>query len=93
MADALRTLLDLPEQEKSERGLEHTPREIWQQPTTWSKTYMRCQERQRRTERRSAARRNRTRQYLFAHRISGGRGHLGLHGKSAGSVAAAALEL
>ncbi len=45
MADALRTLLDLPEQEKSERGLEHTPREIHQQPATWSQTYMRCQER------------------------------------------------
>ena len=38
-------LLDLPEQEKSERGLEHTPREIWQQPATWSKTYERCRDR------------------------------------------------
>jgi tagatose-6-phosphate ketose/aldose isomerase len=45
LADALRTLLDLPEQEKIERGLEHTPREIWQQPDTWSKTYGRCKER------------------------------------------------
>ena len=45
MADALRTLLDLPEQERAERGLEHTPREIWQQPDTWSKTYERCKER------------------------------------------------
>ncbi|HET7891869.1 MAG TPA: SIS domain-containing protein [Candidatus Sulfotelmatobacter sp.] len=42
MADPLRMLLDLPEQEKSERGLEHTPREIWQQPDTWKKTYERC---------------------------------------------------
>lgn len=38
-------LLDLPEPEKAERGLEHTPREIWQQPATWSKTYARCLER------------------------------------------------
>jgi tagatose-6-phosphate ketose/aldose isomerase len=45
LADPLRTLLDLPEQEKSERGLEHTPREIYQQPDTWRQTYMRCQER------------------------------------------------
>jgi tagatose-6-phosphate ketose/aldose isomerase len=35
-------LLDLPDQEKSERGLEHTPREICQQPDTWSQTYERC---------------------------------------------------
>jgi tagatose-6-phosphate ketose/aldose isomerase len=45
LADALRTLLDLPEQEKIERGLEHTPHEIWQQPDTWSKTYERCRDR------------------------------------------------
>ena len=45
MADPLRMLLDLPDQEKAERGLEHTPREIWQQPDTWSKTYERCRER------------------------------------------------
>lgn len=44
MGDPLRALLDLPEHEKTERGLEHTPREIWQQPDTWSKTYERCQE-------------------------------------------------
>jgi tagatose-6-phosphate ketose/aldose isomerase len=43
LADPLRTLLDLPKQEKIERGLEHTPREIWQQPDTWRKTYQRCQ--------------------------------------------------
>jgi tagatose-6-phosphate ketose/aldose isomerase len=42
--DPLRALLDLPEQEKTERGLEHTPREIWQQPDTWTKTYQRCQD-------------------------------------------------
>jgi tagatose-6-phosphate ketose/aldose isomerase len=38
----LRTLLDLSPQEKQERGLEHTPREIWQQPSTWKQTYERC---------------------------------------------------
>ncbi|MGA1985001.1 MAG: tagatose-6-phosphate ketose isomerase [Candidatus Sulfotelmatobacter sp.] len=43
MGDPLRALLDLPEQERTERGLEHTPREIWQQPDTWSQTYLRCQ--------------------------------------------------
>src|SRR6202140_4520358 len=37
-------LLDLPVEEKVERGLEHTPREIWQQPDTWKKTYQRCEE-------------------------------------------------
>lgn len=42
MQDPLRTLLDLPEQEKSERGLEHTPREIGQQPSTWNSTYRLC---------------------------------------------------
>jgi tagatose-6-phosphate ketose/aldose isomerase len=45
LGDPLRMLLDLPEQERSERGLEHTPREIWQQPATWGKTYDRCRER------------------------------------------------
>jgi tagatose-6-phosphate ketose/aldose isomerase len=44
LGDPLRMLLDLPEQEKAERGLEHTPREIWQQPATWSQTYERCRE-------------------------------------------------
>jgi len=42
LANPLRTLLELPEQEKSERGLEHTPREIWQQPDTWGMTYKLC---------------------------------------------------
>lgn len=44
MGDPLCALLALPEQEKTERGLEHTPREIWQQPATWGKTYERCQD-------------------------------------------------
>lgn len=38
----LRRLLDLPEREKAERGLEHTPAEIWQQPDTWKTTYKIC---------------------------------------------------
>lgn len=38
MGNPLRTLLELPEQEKAERGLEHTPREIGQQPDTWPVT-------------------------------------------------------
>jgi tagatose-6-phosphate ketose/aldose isomerase len=42
LGNPLRTLLDLPEQEKAERGLEHTPREIWQQPDTWGTTYKVC---------------------------------------------------
>lgn len=42
MANPLRNILDLPEQEKTERGLEHTPREISQQPQSWIKTYQRC---------------------------------------------------
>lgn len=42
MPDPLRTLLELGNQEKIERGLEHTPREIWQQPATWGKTYEIC---------------------------------------------------
>lgn len=46
MGDPLCALLDLPEQERTERGLEHTPREIWQQPDTWGKTYLRCQDHQ-----------------------------------------------
>ena len=42
MANPLCRLLELPEQEKVERGLEHTPREIWQQPDTWKTTYQVC---------------------------------------------------
>lgn len=45
MSDPLRLLLDLPEPEKADRGLEHTPREIWQQPATWRKTYEVCRAR------------------------------------------------
>jgi tagatose-6-phosphate ketose/aldose isomerase len=40
----LQALLELPQPEKAERGLEHTPREIWQQPETWKTTYRRCQD-------------------------------------------------
>jgi len=43
LANPLQALLDLPEQEKSDRGLEHTPREIWQQPETWGMTFRRCE--------------------------------------------------
>ena len=42
MENPLRALLDLPAQEKIERGIEHTPREIWQQPETWGITYRLC---------------------------------------------------
>lgn len=42
MGNPLRTLLDLSEQERVDRGLEHTPREIWQQPDTWGTTYRIC---------------------------------------------------
>ena len=44
MQNGLQALLDLPRHEKVERGLEHTPREIWQQPDTWKTTYRRCQD-------------------------------------------------
>ena len=37
--DALSRLLALSEAEKAERGLVHTPREIYQQPGTWRRTY------------------------------------------------------
>jgi tagatose-6-phosphate ketose/aldose isomerase len=46
LADPLAALLELPQQERTERGLEHTPREIWQQPETWSKTFARCRSQQ-----------------------------------------------
>lgn len=42
MANPLRDILDLPQNEKTERGLAHTPQEISQQPETWIKTYQRC---------------------------------------------------
>jgi D-galactosamine 6-phosphate deaminase/isomerase len=38
----LRTLLGLPERDKIERGLLHTPHEIAQQPDTWRKTLQIC---------------------------------------------------
>jgi tagatose-6-phosphate ketose/aldose isomerase len=44
LSDPLRALLALPDQEKIERGLEHTPREISQQPDTWINTYERSRE-------------------------------------------------
>jgi tagatose-6-phosphate ketose/aldose isomerase len=37
--DELSQLLELPEAEKAQRGLVHTPREIAQQPDTWGKTF------------------------------------------------------
>lgn len=42
MADPLQLLVNLPERERVERGLEHTPREISQQPGTWLKTFQIC---------------------------------------------------
>jgi tagatose-6-phosphate ketose/aldose isomerase len=46
LANPLQTLLELSEQERAARGLEHTPREIWQQPETWRTTYGVCASRQ-----------------------------------------------
>jgi len=45
VGNPLSTLLELPLQERAERGLEHTPREIWQQPETWGTTYKICSSR------------------------------------------------
>jgi tagatose-6-phosphate ketose/aldose isomerase len=42
LANPLCRLLELSQQEKVERGLEHTPKEIWQQPDTWKTTYQVC---------------------------------------------------
>jgi tagatose-6-phosphate ketose/aldose isomerase len=42
VANPLSTLLELPQQERLQRGLEHTPREISQQPDTWLTTYKIC---------------------------------------------------
>jgi tagatose-6-phosphate ketose/aldose isomerase len=42
LSNPLCKLLELSEQEKVERGLQHTPREIWQQPETWQATYEVC---------------------------------------------------
>ena len=45
MGNPLQTLLEMPTRERVERGLEHTPREIWQQPDTWGTTYRICSRR------------------------------------------------
>src|SRR5215469_6385400 len=45
VGNPLQTLLEMPTRERVDRGLEHTPREIWQQPETWGGTYRRCSER------------------------------------------------
>jgi tagatose-6-phosphate ketose/aldose isomerase len=44
LANPLTALLDLPEEEKAARGLQHTPREIQQQPDTWQNTHQRCRD-------------------------------------------------
>jgi len=44
LTDPLRALTELPLEEKKERGLEHTPQEIWQQPASWGNTFSRCRE-------------------------------------------------
>src|SRR6266568_2530163 len=46
LSDPLSSLLDLPDHDRTERGLKHTPREIGQQPATWSKTYEICRDQQ-----------------------------------------------
>jgi len=42
VGNPLQTLLEMPAGERVQRGLEHTPREIWQQPDTWATTYGIC---------------------------------------------------
>lgn len=42
MGNPLQTLLEMPARERVDRGLEHTPREISQQPDTWGTTYQIC---------------------------------------------------
>lgn len=42
MSNPLAMLLDLPEPDKTDRGLLHTPREIAQQPETWLMTHRLC---------------------------------------------------
>jgi tagatose-6-phosphate ketose/aldose isomerase len=42
VGNPLQTLLEMPAGERVQRGLEHTPREIWQQPDTWATTYAIC---------------------------------------------------
>jgi tagatose-6-phosphate ketose/aldose isomerase len=43
--NVLSALLDLPDNERAERGLTHTPAEIAQQPATWQSTFGRFQRR------------------------------------------------
>jgi len=45
LSNPLLELLALPEKQRAERGLQHTPREIHQQPETWKATYRLCQDR------------------------------------------------
>jgi len=47
VGNPLHSLLELPEQERAQRGLEHTPREISQQPDTWLTTYKICSQHRR----------------------------------------------
>ncbi|MGA9528285.1 MAG: SIS domain-containing protein [Terriglobales bacterium] len=47
MAEGLRALMDASDDEKLARGTRHTPREIFQQPLTWKKTYKICADRRR----------------------------------------------
>jgi len=42
VGNPLQTLLEMPAGERVQHGLEHTPREIWQQPDTWATTYGIC---------------------------------------------------
>lgn len=44
MSNPLQVFLDLSDAEKKARGLLYTPREIFQQPQTWTGTYLRCRE-------------------------------------------------
>jgi tagatose-6-phosphate ketose/aldose isomerase len=42
VGNPLQSLLEMPAGERVQRGLEYTPREIWQQPDTWATTYRIC---------------------------------------------------
>src|SRR5260370_41950366 len=44
LLNPLQALLDLREEERKARVLQHSPREIQQQPETWKGTFCRCQE-------------------------------------------------
>lgn len=43
MQNSLQTLLELPDEEKDERGIRYTPNEISQQPDSWLATYQKCE--------------------------------------------------